>query len=65
MTNYTFPVVATNSIGSEEAGVVIIYTPGEVIATAWVSTYDTVLLVTAQNSDWENFGKLITTSYCS
>ena len=34
MTTYTFSVVATNSIGSGEAGVVIITTPGEVIATA-------------------------------
>ena len=31
MTNYTFSVVATNSIGSGEAGVVMITTPGEVI----------------------------------
>ena len=28
MTNYTFSVVATNSIGSGEAGVVVITTPG-------------------------------------
>ena len=31
MTNYTFSVVATNSIGSGEAGVVIITTPGTYI----------------------------------
>ena len=31
MTNYTFSVVATNSIGSGEAGVVNIATPGKVI----------------------------------
>ena len=31
MTNYTFSVVATNSIGSGEAGVVMITTPGKVI----------------------------------
>ena len=31
MTNYTFSVVATNSIGSGEAGVVIITTPGKII----------------------------------
>ena len=31
MTNYTFSVVATNSIGSGEAGVVMITTPGEAI----------------------------------
>ena len=30
MTNYTFSVVATNSIGRGEAGVVMITTPGEV-----------------------------------
>ena len=30
LTNYTFSVVATNSIGSGEAGVVMITTPGEV-----------------------------------
>lgn len=29
MTNYTFSVVATNSIGSGEAGVVMITTPGQ------------------------------------
>ena len=29
MTNYTFSVVATNSIGSGEAGVVMITTPGK------------------------------------
>ena len=29
MTRYTFSVVATNSIGSGEAGVVMITTPGE------------------------------------
>ena len=31
ITTYTFSVVATNSIGSGEAGVVMIITPGEVI----------------------------------
>ena len=31
MTNYIFSVVATNSIGSGEAGVVMITTPGESI----------------------------------
>ena len=31
MTNYTFSVVATNSIGSGVAGTVMITTPGEVI----------------------------------
>ena len=34
MTNYTFSVVATNSIGSGEAGVVMITTPpGEITHT--------------------------------
>ena len=32
MTDYTFSVVATNSIGSGEAGVVMITTPGKVDA---------------------------------
>ena len=31
MTTYTFSVVATNSIGSGEAGIVMITTPGEFI----------------------------------
>ena len=31
MTNYTFSIVATNSIDSGEAGVVMITTPGEAI----------------------------------
>ena len=31
MTNYIFSVVATNSIGSGEAGVVMITTPGKVV----------------------------------
>ena len=31
MTDYTFSVVATNSIGSGEAGVVMITTPGKVM----------------------------------
>ena len=31
MTNYTFSVVATNSIGSGEAGVVMITTPGKIM----------------------------------
>ena len=33
MTNYTFSVVATNSIGSGEAGVVMTTTPGKVMDT--------------------------------
>ena len=39
MTNYTFSVVATNSIGSGEAGVVNITTPGEVIPGKVTDTY--------------------------
>ena len=35
MTNYTFSVVATNSVGSGEAGTVRIATPGKVI---WLFT---------------------------
>ena len=31
MSNYTFSVVATNSVGSGEAGVVMITTPGKII----------------------------------
>ena len=37
MTNYTFSVVATNSVGSGEAGVVMITTPGK--ATSLLPTY--------------------------
>ena len=33
MTDYTFSIVATNSIGSGEAGVVMITTPGKVTET--------------------------------
>ena len=36
MTNYTFSVVATNSIGSGEAGVVMITTPGKVMGKTFV-----------------------------
>ena len=44
MTDYTFSVVATNSIGSGEAGVVMITTPsGEVIPVVNVHTYVEVL----------------------
>ena len=42
MTNYTFSVVATNSIGSGEAGVGMFTTPGKVTDTyvyAYVRTY--------------------------
>ena len=38
MTNYTFSVVATNSIGSGEAGVVMIITPGKLTDT-YICTY--------------------------
>ena len=44
MTNYTFSVVATNSIGSGEAGIVMITTPrGKVIPVVNVHTYIQVL----------------------
>ena len=39
MTNYTFSVVATNSIGSGEAGVVMITTPGKVMDIHMQSIY--------------------------
>ena len=39
MTNYTFSVVATNSIGSGEAGVVMITTPGKVIDVQFLRTF--------------------------
>ena len=41
MTNFTFSVVATNSFGSGEAGVVMITTPGELINTATTATTTT------------------------
>ena len=39
ITNYTFSVVATNSIGSGEAGVVMITTPGEAECSYIHTTY--------------------------
>ena len=39
MTNYTFSVVATNSIGSGEAGVVMITTPGKIVIRIYVYSY--------------------------
>ena len=43
MTNYTFSVVATNSIGSGEAGVLMITTPGKIgdpyIVRTYICTY--------------------------
>ena len=39
MTTYTFSVVATNSIGSGEADVVMITTPGEVNYDIWLHVY--------------------------
>ena len=42
ITNYTFSVVATNSIGSGEAGVVMITTPGKnkgILTYVYVCTY--------------------------
>ena len=43
MTNYTFSVVATNSIGSGEAGVVMITTPGEVDCIFTQNTYANII----------------------
>ena len=45
MTNYIFSVVATNSIGSGEAGVVMITTPGnhDVISLTYIYTTHTYL----------------------
>ena len=41
MTNYTFSVVATNSVGSGEAGVVMITTPGnhDIVYLTYIRTY--------------------------
>ena len=39
MTNYIFSVVATNSIGSGEAGVVMITTPGKALQYVCVSVF--------------------------
>ena len=43
MNNYTFSVVATNSVGSGEAGVVMITTPGQV-TYIYITTYITQVL---------------------
>ena len=49
MTDYTFSVVATNSIGSGEAGVVMITTPGKVmnmcIVYVFTDTYMYIMCV--------------------
>jgi len=39
MTNYTFSVVATNSIGNGEAGIVMITTPGKVAIHMYIQLY--------------------------
>ena len=44
MTNYTFSVVATNSIGSGEAGVVMITTPGKVMDVCIMILFKCVLV---------------------
>ena len=44
MTTYTFSVVATNSIGSGETGVLIITTPGKLVYIVCVYIVFTVLL---------------------
>ena len=49
MTNYTFSVVATNSIGSGEAGVVMIITP------AVITTFSSVGIMTSSSTDITNF----------
>ena len=45
MTTYTFSVVATNSIGSGEAGVVMITTPPGEVAFLYVCTFSLTLCV--------------------
>ena len=50
MANYTFSVVATNSIGSGEAGVVMITTPGEIMTMYYyIHTYVCVYVYKVQN----------------
>ena len=55
ITNYTFSVVATNSIGSGEAGIVMITTPGIVMNmyiythVRLISTYRYVILLQLHN----------------
>ena len=39
MTTYTFSVVATNSFGSGEAGVLMITTPGEITLHEYICSY--------------------------
>ena len=50
MTNYTFSVVATNSIGSGEAGVVMITTPGEITSCKYhiAGIYNSSTVLTSQ-----------------
>ena len=45
MTTYTFSVVATNSIGSGEAGVVMFATPGEA-SPLYIIMYISIILAT-------------------
>ena len=40
MTNYTFSVVATNSIGSGEAGVMMITIPGKAMDVRMYDNYE-------------------------
>ena len=49
MTTYRFSVVATNSIGSGQAGIVMITTPGEVTLHWSLCMYTYVLSLTLQN----------------
>ena len=59
MTTYTFSVVATNSIGSGEAAVVMITTPGDV--HTYLATYMTtyVCLIASNNKLLLKFNKCI------
>ena len=55
MTNYTFSVLATNSIGSEEAGVVMITTPSgdttiALVRSTTISMTSQSILVTTESS---------------
>ena len=43
MTNYTFSVVATNSIGSGEAGVVMITTPPGKVMNMYCSIFKNII----------------------
>ena len=69
MTNYTFSVVATNSIGSGEAGIVMITTPGEVMTTTTSSvgmtTTSSSVGMTTTTTTTSSVGMTTTTSSVS